>query len=117
MSTAGADTLTDGLITLRPWRPDDWRAVFDACQDEQIARYTPNSAPLHGGTRRTAIADWTLATTDLIRLDLFAHPENHASGRVAIGAGFAREGVRWAWELDRDGNPEDAIFYVLVRGG
>jgi hypothetical protein len=35
---------------------------------------------------------------------------------VAERAGYVREGVRRAWDLDREGNPEDAIFYVLVRG-
>lgn len=169
--------LIDGTITLRPWRPDDWRAVFDACQDEQIARFVPIPLPYtedaaHGfisrcedewangrerpfaiadattdevlgaitrhapsghraefgywvapGARGRGVAtralrlivDWTLATTDLVRLDLYTHPENHASGRVALGAGFVREGVRRAWDLDRDGSPVDAIFYVLVR--
>ncbi len=178
MSTDGIDTLTDGVITLRPWRHDNWRAVFHACQDDLIARFTPIPLPYtedsaHGfismcedawttgrehpfaiadaatdavlgsitrhapwghsvqfgywvaaeargrgvATRALRlIADWTLATTDLVRLDLYTHPENHVSGRVALGAGFALEGVRRAWELDRDGNPEDAIFYVLVRG-
>jgi len=39
-----------------------------------------------------------------------------ASGRVAERAGFAREGTRRAWDLGRDGIPEDVVFYVLVRG-
>ena len=178
MSTGGTDTLTDGVITLRPWRISDWRAVFAACQDELIARFTPiplpytedsahdfiamceaawatgrerpfaiadtNTDVVLGSITRHApsghhvqfgywvvpeargrrvatralrlIVDWTLASTDLVRLDLYTHPENHASGRVAFGAGFAYEGVRRAWDLDRDGNPEDAVFYVLVRG-
>jgi RimJ/RimL family protein N-acetyltransferase len=169
--------LTDGTITLRAWRPEDWRAVFDACQDEQIARFAPIPLPyteesaqgfismcedewatgrerpfaitdtptgeVVGSITRHApwghrvefgywvapgargrgvatralrlLADWTLDTTDLIRLDLYTHPDNHASGRVALGAGFVREGVRRAWDLDREGRPEDAIFYVLVR--
>lgn len=177
MSKQQPAILTDGTITLRPWRPDDWRAVFDACQDEQIARFVPIPLPYTedaardfisrcedewatGHARPFAIADattgevvgaisrhapvghraefgywvargargrgvatralrlivdWTLATTDLVRLDLHTLPENHASGRVALGAGFAREGVRRAWHLDRDGRPQDAVFYVLVR--
>ena len=171
-------SLTDGTVTLRPWRRDDWRAVFDACQDELIARFVPIPLPytedsardfialcaedwVSGRERPFAIADassdevlgaigrhapvghrvefgywvapgargrgvatralrlivdWTLATTDLIRLELHTHPDNHASGRVALGVGFTREGVRRAWYLDRDGRPQDVIFYVLVRG-
>jgi RimJ/RimL family protein N-acetyltransferase len=55
--------------------------------------------------------------TDAIRLDVSTDPENHASGRVAERARFLREGVRRAWDLDRDGKQQDAFFYVLVRGG
>lgn len=62
------------------------------------------------------ITDWTLETTDVIRLDLYTHPDNDASGRVAERVGYAREGTRRAWDLDRDGVPADAVFYVLVRG-
>src|SRR5450756_492456 len=61
------------------------------------------------------ITDWTIATTEVIRLDLFTDVENDASGRVADRAGFAREGIRRAWDLDREGRPVDMIFYVLVR--
>jgi RimJ/RimL family protein N-acetyltransferase len=62
------------------------------------------------------ISDWTLATTDAMRLELFTEAENTASGRVAERAGFLREGVRLAWDVDRDGRPFDAVFYVRVRG-
>jgi RimJ/RimL family protein N-acetyltransferase len=62
------------------------------------------------------ITGWTLETTDIIRLDLYTHTENDASGRVAERAGYVRESVRRAWDLDLEGNPEDAIFYVLIRG-
>lgn len=61
------------------------------------------------------IVDWTLATTDVIRLELYTDVTNHASGRVAERAGFEREGVRRAWDLDRDGRPLDAMFYVRLR--
>jgi RimJ/RimL family protein N-acetyltransferase len=61
------------------------------------------------------IVDWTLATTDAIRLELYTDIENDASGRVAMRAGFEREGVRRAWDLDRAGRPIDAVFYVRVR--
>lgn len=61
------------------------------------------------------IADWTLATTEAIRLELYTDLDNPASGRVAERAGFTREGVRRAWDIGRDGRPIDVIFYVLVR--
>jgi len=61
------------------------------------------------------IADWTLATTDAIRLELYTDLDNPASGRVAERAGFTREGIRRAWDIGRDGQPIDVIFYVRVR--
>ena len=52
------------------------------------------------------LVDWTLATTQVIRFELYTDPDNDASGRVALRAGFEREGVRRAWDLDRDGRPD-----------
>jgi RimJ/RimL family protein N-acetyltransferase len=61
------------------------------------------------------ITDWTIASTDLIRLDLYTDLENDRSGAVAQRVGFVREGIRRAWDLDRDGQPIDVMSYVLVR--
>ena len=61
------------------------------------------------------IVDWTLATTDVIRAELYTDADNDASGRVAMRAGFEPEGRRRAWDLDRDGQPIDAVFYVRIR--
>jgi RimJ/RimL family protein N-acetyltransferase len=38
-------TLTDGVVTLRPWRPGDAQAVFEACQDPEIPRFVPIPQP------------------------------------------------------------------------
>jgi len=173
----GVVTLTDSVVTLRPWRSDDAPAVFLACQDPLIARFIPIPQPYteddartfvevrrqdwatkdersfaivdaatdellgsiarHGpfGHRATfgywlvpqargrgvatralrLITDWTIQATDVIRLDLYTDIENDASGRVAERVGFEREGIRRAWDLDREGRPLDVIFYVLVR--
>ena len=170
-------TLTDGVVRLRPWRPDDAPSVFVACQDPLIARFIPIPQPYTEDVARTfvevrrrdwasddersfaivdaatgellgaiarhgrdghrasfgywlaacargrgvatralrLITEWTLRTTNLVRLELYADLENDASGRVAERAGFEREGIRRAWDLDREGRPIDAIFYVLVR--
>ena len=171
--------LTDGVVTLRMWRPEDAPAVYAACQDPLIAKFVPIPQPYgeddargfiemrrrdwdgeggdelgfaivdastdellgsisrHGpfGHRATfgywlaprargrgvatrslrLIVDWTLATTETMRLDLYTDLENDASGRVAERAGFEREGVRRAWILDRDGRPMDVMSYVRVR--
>jgi len=77
----------------------------------------PNARSRGVATRALRLfVDWSLETPGLIRLELYTHPENDASGRVAERAGFTREGVRRAWDLDRNGNPEDDVFYVLLRG-
>jgi GNAT superfamily N-acetyltransferase len=56
-----------------------------------------------------------LATTDAIRLESYTDAANDRSGAVLLRAGFEREGVRRAWDLDRAGNPIDSIFYVRLR--
>ncbi len=169
--------LTDGVVTLRPWRRADAAAVFAACQDPEIGRWTNvpqpyefhhaegfiamaqtawrrgtaagfaitdaqtdqllgsmSREPFEGhiasfgywlapeargrGTATRAlrlIADWTLATTDAIRLESYTDVGNDASARVLERAGFAREGVRRSWDTDRAGRPIDSVFYVRVR--
>ncbi|MEO7664533.1 MAG: GNAT family N-acetyltransferase [Candidatus Limnocylindrales bacterium] len=57
----------------------------------------------------------TLETTPTIRLELYTDVANERSGRVALRAGFEPEGIRRAWDLDRQGRPMDAMFYVIVR--
>lgn len=49
-------------------------------------------------------------------LGRFTDVDNDASGRVAERAGFTRKGVRRGWDLDRDGQPIDSVFYVRVPG-
>ena len=46
---------------------------------------------------------------------MYTDVANNASGRVAERAGFVRECVRRAWDLDRDGRPLDAVHYVRIR--
>lgn len=173
----GAPQPTDGVVTLRPFRPDDAQAVFEACQDPDIARFIPIPQPYtpedgawyvthaaeesaagpsahfaiadaatdrllgsisrHGPAGHRAsvgywlapgargrgvatravrlVADWTFATTGVIRLELYTDVDNERSGRVALRAGFEREGIRCAWDLDRAGRPIDAAFYVRIR--
>lgn len=117
------------------WASEDERsfAITDATTGEvlgSIARHlraehraefgywlVPNARGRGVATRALRLSvDWSLETPGLIRLELYTHPENDASGRVAERAGFTREGVRRAWDLDRDGNPENDVFYVLLRG-
>jgi RimJ/RimL family protein N-acetyltransferase len=167
--------LSDGIVALRVWEPEDVATVFAACQDPVIARFLPIPQPYTEMSAREFVAlrraDWdgdderSFAITDaatsevvgaiarhqraehrvefgywvapwargrgfatralrlvadwslrqgFIRLELFTHPNNSASGKVAERAGFTFEGVRRAWDTDRDGNPEDGVFYVRL---
>jgi RimJ/RimL family protein N-acetyltransferase len=170
-------TLSDGVVTLRPWRATDGEAVFEACQDPDIPRWVPIPQPytledgrwfvnhaaeesqsgqtahfaivdpatdsLLGSMSRHGLAehrmmfgywlapdargrgvatralrlivDWTLATTKVVRLELYTDAANDRSGRVALRAGFEFEGIRRAWDLGRDGHLIDAAFYVRIR--
>ena len=129
-----ADAQTFVEIRRRDWETEDERsfAIVDAATGEllgSIARHGPfghratfgywlvSQARGRGAATRALrlITDWTIATTEIIRLDLYTDVENDASGRVATRAGFVREGVRRAWDLDREGRPIDVIFYVLLR--
>ena len=60
------------------------------------------------------MASWALPEMRLGRLQLHTDPENVASQRVAERAGFAREGVRRAYNGRRDGTRADAVVYSLL---
>jgi RimJ/RimL family protein N-acetyltransferase len=52
--------------------------------------------------------------TGLERLELLTHWENTASQRVALGAGYQREGVRRGALPDRDGDRDDLIAFARL---
>jgi [ribosomal protein S5]-alanine N-acetyltransferase len=67
------------------------------------------------GTRALrAVADWTLSSTAVIRLDAFIMVGNTTSERMTERAGFEREGVLRAWDLLR-GEPVDCVVYSRIR--
>ncbi len=67
------------------------------------------------GTRAIrAVADWTFAATDVVRIDAFIMVGNEGSERMVQRAGFQREGVLRAWDLLR-GVPVDCVSYALLR--
>ena len=107
-----ADSETDRAIgSISRHGPDGHRAMFGYW-------LAPESRGQGRMTRALArMVDWTLTTTDAVRLELYTDVENDASGAVATRAGFELEGVRRAWDLDRDGRPFDCRFYVRIRPG
>ena len=61
------------------------------------------------------ITDWTLETTDAVRLDLYTMVDNEASMRVAERAGYEREAVLHAWDVDGEGRPVDVVYFAIIR--
>jgi RimJ/RimL family protein N-acetyltransferase len=69
------------------------------------------------GTRSLRlVSDWTLATTEVIRLDVFIMVGNEPSERMVERAGFRREGVLRAWDLHHGGVPVDCVVFSRIRG-
>jgi RimJ/RimL family protein N-acetyltransferase/nitrite reductase/ring-hydroxylating ferredoxin subunit len=115
--------LTDGVVTLRPFRASDAQAIYLACQDPEISRWVPlipspyqeNDArgfvlmtleAWHEGTScEFAIVDESDGLLGAISLHLDANPRRHAVGywvaAEARGRGVATRAVRlvsrWAF--------------------
>jgi RimJ/RimL family protein N-acetyltransferase len=99
-------TLTDGVVALRPWRPDDAPAVFAACQDPEIPRFVPIPQPytlddaawfvghareesLAGASAHFAITD---ATSGILLGAISRHgPSEPKAHRAMVGYWLARE--------------------------
>ncbi|SCE71359.1 GNAT family N-acetyltransferase [Micromonospora mirobrigensis] len=65
-------------------------------------------------TAATRALAWHAFAAGTVRLELLTHPENPASQRVALAAGFRREGVRRAANPGRDGGRDDLIAWVRL---
>jgi RimJ/RimL family protein N-acetyltransferase len=62
------------------------------------------------------LAEWTFATTSVIRLHVFIMVGNEVSERMVERAGYQREGVLRAWDVLEDGVPVDCVVYSRLRG-
>ena len=61
------------------------------------------------------LAEWTFATTSVIRLHVFIMVGNEVSERMVERAGYQREGVLRAWDVLEDGVPVDCVVYSRLR--
>ena len=61
------------------------------------------------------LAEWTFATTSVIRLHVFIMVGNEVSERMVERAGYRREGVLRAWDVLDDGVPVDCVVYSRLR--
>ncbi len=64
-------------------------------------------------TATRALAEWAVKQ-GLYRVELLVEAENSASQRVAIGAGFRREGVRRGARADRQGGRRDLVVWARL---
>jgi RimJ/RimL family protein N-acetyltransferase len=66
------------------------------------------------GARATRmLAVWALGQLGMERLELLAHPQNEASQRLALRAGFTREGTLRRYRR-RHGAREDLVMFSLL---
>ena len=67
------------------------------------------------GSRATRLlSHWALLELDLDRLELLANPANQASQRLALAAGYTREGLLRSYR-PRKGEREDLVMFSLLR--
>ena len=106
-----AEAATGQLLgALTRFGPDGHQATFGLW-------LAPDARGRGVGTRALRlVADWTFATTEVIRLDAFIMVGNEGSHRMVERAGFQREGVARAWDLHHDGVPVDCVVYSRIRG-
>jgi RimJ/RimL family protein N-acetyltransferase len=84
--------ITVDELLLRPWQADDADAVYRACQDPDIQRWT--TVPRPYGRH-----EWGIDALGLARVVWRAQIGNEASRRVAEKAGLTYEGIaRTAWK-------------------
>ena len=105
------DAANDRLLgAVTRFGPDGHQATFGLW-------LTPDARGRGVGTRALrAVADWTFATTEAIRLDAFIMVGNDASDQMVLRAGFQREGVLRAWDLHHGGVPVDCTVFSRIRG-
>lgn len=129
---ADADAFIDGALAM--WRDGTGApfAIVDAATDQLLGAVTLFGPEGHQATlgcwvapwaRRRRIgtrslrlvAGWTFATTSVFRLDAFIMVGNEPTERMVELAGFQREGVLRAWEMNHDGVPVDCVVYSRLR--
>ena len=104
------DGSTDRLLgAVTRFGPDGHQATFGCW-------LVPEARGRGVGTRSLrGLAEWTFATTAVVRIDVFIMVGNVASERMVERAGFQREGVLRAWDLHHDDIPVDCVVYSRLR--
>jgi RimJ/RimL family protein N-acetyltransferase len=101
----GGDAI--GAVTLHAVQPVHWYVGYWMTPRARNRGITTAAVQM---VSRWAFADYP----SLVRLSLYALPDNIASQRVAEKAGFTREGVLRAWDY-ASGSPQDVVMFSLLR--
>ena len=108
-SFAIIDSVSDGLLgAVSRFGPEGHQATLGCWVAPEARRRGIGTRALR------AVADWTFATTDVVRVDAYIMVGNEVSERMTERAGFRREGELRAWELLR-GEPVDCVVYSRLR--
>jgi RimJ/RimL family protein N-acetyltransferase len=104
------ETATDRLVgAVTRFGPDGHQATFGCW-------VVPQARGRGIGTRVLRhIAEWTFATTAVLRLHAFIIVGNEVSERMVERAGFQREGVLRAWDVLDDGTAVDCVVFSRLR--
>ncbi len=106
----GFEPISAGAFTLRPWEPVDVSFVYDACQDEEIQRWTNLPAPFKASDA-LALLHLSTASREEGTAALFAVASTDQGELLGAGsireidwrAGQGRVGYRVASEARRQG--------------
>lgn len=84
-------------------------------QKAEIGYWIAREARRQGvGARATRLlSEWAIVTLGLARLELLTHPANEPSQRLAVQAGYTREGLLRKYRRNR-GDLEDLIMFALL---
>jgi RimJ/RimL family protein N-acetyltransferase len=110
VALAIADESTDqavGSVTLHVWGPRHWNVGYWVAAEQRHHGLATEAV--------TKISRWAFSANRMLaRLSLYTMPGNEPSQKVAVRAGFRREGLLRRWG-EVNGKQVDWIMFSLIR--
>jgi len=110
VALAIADASTDqavGSVTLHVWGPRHWNVGYWVAAEQRLHGLATEAV--------TKVSRWAFSANRLLaRLSLYTLPGNEPSQKVAVRAGFRREGLLRRWG-EVNGEQLDWIMFSLIR--
>ena len=105
------------LAVLVVWRLVTGKIQFEhiATRDNEIFYWVTAPARGRGLATRAAklLSGWAFDVLDLARIEITVDPRNDTSQRVALAAGFTREGILRSYQRFKDGRMDAVMFSRL----